>query len=191
MKSLKTITTAKPPEEYCPIINFVICSSLKLPRTGNLSPSFWEGHQYLQGNFSAIFRPVMVSLSKSLASFYAFCFYFDAFNFKKIWMYWYKNELSNTVAVWKVPVLCMESSSPSFNEQNNISFLSVYFFISEMLITLMGFLWQDTEINDYFHFWFDTKHEIDLVIHLFSNFTLFLSYWQLYKHCKVQRFRKA
>ena len=50
----------------------------------------------------------MVSLSKSLASFYAFCFYFDAFHFKKTWMYWYKNELSNTVAVWKVPVLSME-----------------------------------------------------------------------------------
>lgn len=45
-----------------------------------------------------------------------------------------------------------KSSLPSFNEQNNISFLSFYFFISEMLITLMGFLWQDTEINDYFHF---------------------------------------
>lgn len=43
-------------------------------------------------------------------------------------------------------------SSLPFNEQNNISFLSFYFFISEMLITFMGFLWQDTEINDYFHF---------------------------------------
>lgn len=45
-----------------------------------------------------------------------------------------------------------KSSLPSFNEQNDISFLSFYFFISEMLITFIGFLWQDTELNDYVHF---------------------------------------